>query len=87
MALSKVQREKMEEAENLEGQSCENNRRNSGQHIVLTKIMRSTIKSLKPSQSTGVFPKVSFFVIKLENVLKGKSSGCPVLNRIILSKI
>ena len=87
MDLSKVQRGKMEEAEKIEGQSCENNRRNSGEHIVLTQMLRSTIKSPKPSESTGIFPKACFFLMKLENVLKGKSRGCPVLNRIILSKI
>ena len=39
VALSKVQRGKIEEAEKLEGQSCENNR-NSREHIVVTQIMR-----------------------------------------------
>ena len=70
MDLSKVQRGKMEEPEKIEGQSCENNRRNSGEHM-----LRSTIKSPKPSQSTGIFPKVCFFVMKLEKVLKGERAG------------
>ena len=50
----------MEEAEKLEGQSCESNVQNSEQ-IVPTRIMRSTIKSPNLSQSTGVFPKVCLF--------------------------
>ena len=58
VALSKVQRGKMEEAEKLEGQSCGSNVQNSDEHIVPKWIVRSTIKSPKPSQSTGVFPKV-----------------------------
>ena len=49
VSLSKVQREKMEEAEKLEGQSCESNVQNSEEHTVPTRIMKSTIK----------FPKLS----------------------------
>ena len=72
MALSKVQRGKMEEAEKLEGQSCGSNVQNSDEHIVPTQIMRSIIKSPKRSQSAGVFPKVCLFCNQARKRIKGK---------------
>ena len=53
MALSKVRRGKIEEPVKLEGQSCGSNVQNSDEHIIPTQIMRSIMKSPKPSQSTG----------------------------------
>ena len=72
MAPSREERGKMEKAEKLEGQSCEKNVQNSKERIVPTRIMMSTIKSPKPSQSTGVFPKVSLFVNQARKRIKGK---------------
>ena len=72
MAFSKVQRGKMEEAEKLEGQSCGSNLQNSDEHIVPTQIMKSVIKYPKPSQSTGVFPKVCLFCNQARKRIKGK---------------
>ena len=64
-------RGEMEEAEK-EGQSCESNVQNSNEHIVPMGIMRSTIKSPKPSQNTGVFPKVCLFFNQGRKRIKGK---------------
>ena len=72
MALSKVQRGKIEEAVKLEGQSCGSNVQNSDEHIIPTQIMRSIIKSPKPSQSTGVFPKVCLFCNQARKRIKQK---------------
>ena len=72
MALSKVQPGKVEEAEKLEGQSCGRNVQNSDEHIVPTRTMRSIIKSPKPSQSTGVFPKVCLFCNQARTRIKEK---------------
>ena len=72
VAPSKEERGKMEKAEKLEGQSCENNVQNSKECIVPIRIMMSTIKSPKQSQSTRVFPKVSLFVNQARKRIKGK---------------
>ena len=61
----------MEEAKKLEVQSFKNNIQNS-EHIVLTQIMRSTIKSPKPSQSTGVFPTIFLFCNHARKRIKEK---------------
>ena len=71
-ALSKLQCGKMEEVEKLAGQSCGSNVQNSDEHIFSTLIMRSVIKSLKPAQSTGIFPKVCLFCNEARKRIKGK---------------
>ena len=51
---------------------------NSEEYIVPTRIMSSIIKFLYPSESTGVFPKVFYFITKPEDVLKRTSRSCKV---------
>ena len=68
VALSKLRCGKVEKAEKLEGQYCENNIQNSEEHIIPTRIMRSIIKS----QTTGVFPKVCLFCNQARKRVKGK---------------
>ena len=48
VGIAKVQRGTIEKSEKLEGKSCENNVRNSEEHIVSTQILRSTVRSAKP---------------------------------------
>ena len=69
VAHLKVQCGKMEK---LEGQSCINIIQNSEDHIAPTRIMRSTIKSPNPSQSTGVFPKICLFCNQARKRIKWK---------------
>ena len=68
VALSKLRCGKVEKAEKLEGQYCENNIQNSEEHIIPTRIIRSIIKS----QTTGVFPKVCLFCNQAKKRSKGK---------------
>ena len=69
---SKVQRGKTEKAKKLEEQSCENNVQNSEEDIVPTRIMKSTIRSSKPAQSTVVFSKVCLVCNQASKRIKGK---------------
>ena len=67
----------MEKAERLEGQPCEINVQNSEEHIVSTQFWSSTIKSPKPSQSTGIFLKVSLFFNQARKYIKEKEQELP----------
>lgn len=74
---SKVQRGKIEKAKKLKEQSCENNVQNSEEDIVPTRIMKSTIKSSKPAQSTVVFSKVFLVCNQASKRIKGKEQEMP----------